>query len=75
MTAKLLAHIGLHLRVKQRQASILTQFLQHKMETRQGRRGRYFDSLPEGAVAARERFRGAVRGFNARGTSRGARNR
>src|SRR2546426_11232189 len=56
-----------HLRVKVRQALILSEFIRHRQTTKQGRNGRAFAALPARVVRYRERLRRQIKDLNKRG--------
>lgn len=57
-----------HLRVKQRQARLLLDFIAHKRGTQQGHVGNRFAPLSADTMALREAFYREVSALNARGT-------
>ncbi len=57
-----------HLRIKQRQARLLLDFMAHKRGTQQGHVGKYFAPLCVETMALREAFYREVSALNARGT-------
>lgn len=69
MVERLLSSVMSYIRIKQKQACLLTDFMRHKNGTRQGHNGRYFAPLPAEVMALRESFRKRVGGLNARGIS------
>src|SRR5881628_3015542 len=67
MIESLLRRVEPHLRVKVRQALILSEFIRHRQTTKQGRNGRAFAALPARVVRYRERLRRQIKDLNKRG--------
>ncbi len=68
MAEPLLRTLLPHLRIKQRQARVVLDFIAHKRGTRQEHAGRGFAPLPAETVARRDAYYRTVSGLNARGT-------
>lgn len=67
MLPRILPVITPHLRIKQNQARLLSDFVRHKGETRQDRRGKYFARLPDEVNSVREAYRLRMAQLNAKG--------
>ena len=67
MIESLLRRVEPHLRVKERQAQVLKEFIRHRQRTKQGRNGRAFAALPARVVRYRERLRRQIKDLNKRG--------
>jgi len=66
----LLLSIEPHLRIKRKQAQILSDFIRHRNSTKQGRNGRGFAPLPRSVVRFRENLRRRVKDLNSKGCFR-----
>lgn len=64
-----LALVAPHLRIKQGQASLLSDFLDHMQKIQQGRNGKSFASLPDDVKTLRDEYHLRMANLNARGTS------
>lgn len=69
MVEALLSAVGLHLRLKRKQAAVILELIRHKRRTRQGRVGRFFAPLSSQVVAFREALYLRMRKLNAKGAS------
>ena len=70
MVERLLSKAARHLRLKQRQAAVMEDFVLHQKSTRQPRRGpnrRFFAALPDNVVTYREGLYRQMKELNARG--------
>ncbi len=64
---ELLLVVGLHLRVKSRQAQILLEFVRHKRDSDQRRSGHYVTGLSQDVLELREAYYLRMKALNARG--------
>ncbi len=67
MVDTVLSSVAPHLRIKGKQASVLSEFMEHRRTTRQRRHGRYLAPHPAEVVAYRARLHREMRRLNSRG--------
>ncbi len=66
---QVLALVASHLQIKQAQARLLSEFLDHMRNRQQGRNGKFFASLPEHVKTLRDQYHLRMSYLNARGTT------